>query len=155
MDDGERAFWEAVVQIIPVLLLALVVEARALKPSQRRLKKLRKKLQSLGQPQLRSVLRYGMRFNRMMWESGGMSLYMMLLVAILLTVAELVGLIALYVDSPPSMFWMGVSIGGLAMGVLMVALAPVAATFGRLLWAAAEPPRSGPTRGKSASAHQD
>lgn len=79
-----------------------------------------------------------------MWESGGLSLYMMLLLAMLLTVAEFVGLMALYADTRPDVFWMGVSIAGLAIGVLMVSLAPVATAFGRLMWAAAEPAHSRP-----------
>jgi hypothetical protein len=79
--------------------------------------------------------------NQQLWRSGGLSSYVMLLVAVMLTASEMTGLVALYADYSLGRAWVAFVLTALSIGVLVAALAPVAIRFGQLFFGGTEPYR--------------
>jgi hypothetical protein len=131
MEQSQMSFWGAVVQIIPVLLLALVVEARGLKHADNAALRihLRRLRVRHGTRRLRDRLRVAWAMTLKVAVTGFMPAYMMLITALLLVLAEFVGLLALLAGTPvpPSMIL--VAIAAVIFGVITVAVTPVVVRF--------------------------
>jgi hypothetical protein len=131
VNEEQPAFWGAVVQIIPVLLLAIVIEARALKRADR--VALRLYFRSLrarhGSSRTRDRIRVAAAMTLKVGVVGFAPAYAMLGTSILLVFSEVLGLSTLASGQtlPP---WASITaIVAIVAGVGATAVAPVALRF--------------------------
>lgn len=131
MAESQSSFWSAVVQIIPVLLLALVVEARALRqPDSRELRLYFRQLRVRhGTNRLRDRITVALFMMGRVMLTGFMPAYIMLIAAVTLVFAELIGLTALLVAEGMPAWTIGWAIVAIALGVSAVAISPVVLRF--------------------------
>jgi hypothetical protein len=135
MADSQSSFWSAVVQIIPVLLLALVVEARALRqPDNRDLRLHFRRLRARhGTSRLRDRLVVAVLMMGRVMFTGFMPAYIMLIAAVTLVLGELIGLTALLIGDGMPAWTIGLAIISIALGVAAVAISPVVVRFAQAL----------------------
>ncbi|GAA1679457.1 hypothetical protein [Microbacterium lacus] len=131
--EDQRAFWSAVVQIIPVLLLALVVEARILAFSREDAAKF------WANEAARMVKLVQTKKLRGIWRSAIAALWsnllfvrrhltgpvVMIACVALMATAEFVGLLALARGSDLGNLWTAVAATAVLLGMAQVAIAPV------------------------------
>lgn len=124
MSEAERTFLTTVTQIIPVLLLALVLEARLFRfgfeDALPAVKDARKELRSELHPAIYGLWRFRMAYRR--W---GISTILHAGLAGLLAFAEIAGLVSLARDAPLSDRAQGLYIAALGAGIVFVAVKPL------------------------------
>lgn len=133
MTDAQTAFWTAIVQIIPVILLALVVEARAMRVDRKRIKRLVKDARAKHpNSRVAQLLRIAWTTS---WDRAYLATSVMLATSLLLLGTELVGLSSIYMDAAPPQFVTVLAFAGIVAGLVVAALSPV---FGGFLLALEE-----------------
>lgn len=127
MPEEQRLFWSAIVQIVPVLLLALVVEARAVRVDRERLVR---DLQTFRANRDMSPLSEKLSFAAVgSWRSmfgGFTAAYVNLGVAVALVACEMLSLWTIAQGQPTPKTVMGLAMIAVALGVVHVGLYPVA-----------------------------
>jgi hypothetical protein len=127
MPEEQRLFWSAIVQIVPVLLLALVVEARTIRVDRERLVR---DLQELRVKRDMSRLSGKLSFAAVgSWRSmfgGFTAAYAHLVVAAALVACEMLSLWTIAQGEPTPRTAMGLAMIAVALGVVHVGLYPVA-----------------------------
>lgn len=133
MTDAETTFWSAIVQIIPVILLAMVVEARSVRVNRRKLKRKAKELRAKHpRAGISQQLRFAWAFS---WDRAYLLTSIMLATSLFLIVAEAAGLVWLYADAAPPIAMVLMALASIFVGLLTVALSPI---FGRYVVALVE-----------------
>ncbi len=127
MPEEQRLFWSAIVQIVPVLLLALVVEARAVRVDREGLVR---DLQTLRAKRDMSRLSAKLSFAAVAsWRSmfgGFTAAYVNLVVAVALVACEMLSLWTIAQGEPTPKTAIGLAMIAVALGVVHVGLYPVA-----------------------------
>lgn len=126
MPEEQRLFWSAIIQIVPVLLLALVVEARSVRVDRERLVR---DLQTVRAKRDMSRLSAKLSFAAVgSWRSmfgGFTAAYVHLAVAVALVACEMLGLWNIAQGVPTPKTAMGLAMIAVALGVVHVGLYPV------------------------------
>ncbi|WP_243073810.1 hypothetical protein [Microbacterium sp. SS28] len=131
VEENQAAFWGAVVQIIPVLLLALVVEARGLKRLDHREMRLhfRRLRARHGTKRLRDRVRVATAMMGKVAFTGFLPAYVMLIVALMLVLGEFLGLMVLLYGTSISAWASSFTVIAIIAGVGTVAVSPVLLRF--------------------------
>lgn len=131
MTDAETTFWSALVQIIPVIMLAMVVEARFVRVNRKKLRRKAKRLRAkypgggfLQQLQFASAYAWASA-----WDRAYTATTLMLLTSVFLATAEVGGLLFLLADKAPPADIASYALAIVVMGIVAVVLSPIFGQF--------------------------